>query len=76
MRNELQKHKKSDRIKWALTSVGFVLAFVLIAGLCLQLFGTGKTKPSEWFKKSDMEQTQTLPDDGKQESFVKYEIEI
>lgn len=58
MRNELQRHKRSDKVKWVLTSIAFVLAFVMIAGLCLQLFGTGKVKPSEWFKKSDGNQTE------------------
>lgn len=58
MKNELQRHKRSDKVKWVLTSIAFVLAFVMIAGLCLQLFGTGKVKPSEWFKKSDGNQTE------------------
>lgn len=64
MRNELQRHKKSDKIKWALTGVGFALVIVMIAGLCLQIFGKGKTKPSEWFNKTETEQTETLPDGG------------
>ena len=62
-RNELQRHKRSDKVKWAITGVAFVLIFVLIAGIGLQLFGKGKAKPSEWFKKSDSEQTEVLPED-------------
>lgn len=61
MRNELQRHKRSDKVKWVLTGIMFFLAFVMIAGLILQVFGTGKAKPSEWFKKQDSEQTEELP---------------
>ena len=50
MKNELKRHKKSDRIKWGLTAAAFVLVAVLLVGLCLQVFGHGKAKPSEWFK--------------------------
>lgn len=56
MRNELQRHKKSDKIKWTLTAITFVLFAVLLAGVCLQVFGNGKAKPSEWFKKADTPQ--------------------
>lgn len=62
---ELRQHKKSDKIKWVLTGIAFVLVAVMLTGICLQLFGTGKQKPSEWFKKPDTEQTTTeIPDDG------------
>lgn len=64
MRNELQRHKRSDKVKWVLTGIMFFLAFIMIAGLILQVFGTGKTKPSEWFKKQDSEQTEQLPAEG------------
>ena len=63
--NELNRHKKSDKIKWTFTGIAFLLIFVMFTGLCLQLFGTGKQKPSEWFKKPDTEQTQPeTPDNG------------
>lgn len=62
--NELKRHKKSDKIKWAFTGIAFVLVFVLLTGVCLQIFGTGKQKPSEWFKKPDTEQTQPKEDSG------------
>lgn len=64
--NELRRHKKSDKIKWAFTCIAFVLVFVMLMGMCLQLFGTGKQKPSEWFKKPDTEQNQpeTSDDNG------------
>lgn len=64
MRKELQRHKRSDKVKWVLTGIMFFLAFIMIAGLILQVFGTGKAKPSEWFKKSDSEQTEQLPAEG------------
>lgn len=55
---ELNKHKKSDRVKWIATAVAFGLLFIFIAGLCMQLFGKGKLQPSNWFKKTE----QTTPD--------------
>ncbi len=55
---ELNRHKAKDKIKWVFTGISFLLVFVMLAGMCLQLFGTGKVKPSEWFKKPDTEQTQ------------------
>lgn len=64
MRNELQRHKRSDKVKWVFMGILLFLAFVMIAGLALQVFGTGKTKPSEWFKKQDSEQTEQLPAEG------------
>lgn len=66
--NEFNKHKKSDKIKWAFTGIAFLLVFVMFTGLCLQLFGTGKQKPSEWFKKPDTEQTQPEENSGVNEA--------
>lgn len=62
--NELNRHKKNDKIKWAFTGIAFVLVFVILAGMCLQLFGKGKVKPSEWFKKEETKQTETVPEDN------------
>lgn len=63
MKNELQRHKTSDKIKWIFTVIGFVLVFALIAGICLQLFATDdKYKPSEWFKSTEKAAPET--DDG------------
>lgn len=60
MKNELQRHKKSDSVKWVLTAIAFILISVLLVGLCLQVFGSGKAKPSEWFKKSEnVEESET-----------------
>ncbi len=58
MKNELYRHKKSDRIKWTLTAIAFALSAVLLVSACLQLFGKGKVKPSEWFKKADKPQAE------------------
>lgn len=60
--NELNQHKRSDKIKWIITGVAFVLVFVLLAGVIMQVFGKGKVKPSEWGKKSETEQTQSAAD--------------
>lgn len=63
MKNELNQHKRSDKIKWIITGVAFVLVFVMLVGVIMQIFGKGKVKPSEWFKKPETEQTQTSADD-------------
>lgn len=60
--------KTNSNGKWIVTAIAFVLAFVLIVGLCLQVFGTGKARPSEWFKKND--QTEELPEEGGENAFV------
>lgn len=57
--SELKKHKTSDKIKWIATGIAFILVAVMLVGLCLQVFGTGKAKPTEWFKSSE-----TMPVDG------------
>lgn len=53
---------RRDRTKWILTAVVFLLIAVLLAGICLQLFGKGKVKPSEWFKKD--EQAEDFPEES------------
>ncbi|MGN0804998.1 MAG: hypothetical protein ACI4MS_06415 [Candidatus Coproplasma sp.] len=50
---DLNSHKKSDKVKWIISGVAMVLAFILIIGLFLQVFGQGKVKPSEWFTKDE-----------------------
>ncbi len=61
-RHELQRHKKSDKIKWIATGVAFLLVALILVGVCLQIFGKGKVKPSEWFAK-DKSQSEQTPDD-------------
>lgn len=74
MRNELQRHKRSDKVKWVFTGIMFILAFVMIAGLALQVFGTGKTKPSEWFKSEKQEETETIEEPSGEESASAFSI--
>ena len=56
---DLKSHKRSDGVKWVLTAIAFLLVALMIAGICMELFGKGKVKPSEWFKK-DEEQSGTV----------------
>ncbi len=63
-RHELQRHKKSDKIKWIATGVAFLLVALILVGVCLQLFGKGKAKPSEWFAKDKSQSEQTPKDNG------------
>ncbi len=60
--SELKRHKRSDAIKWTATAIAFVFVVIVLVGVCLQAFGKGKVKPSEWFKK-DEQTEQTTPDD-------------
>lgn len=62
--NNLKSHCKSDKIKWIITGVAFFLVLVILAGLCLQLFGTGKVKPTEWFKNSETQTSEVEDSDG------------
>lgn len=67
MRNEFYQHKKSDKVKWIITAVAFVLVTVMLVGICMQIFAKNeKYKPSEWFKKPA--QTQPLPEEKNNDS--------
>lgn len=57
--NDLNSHVNSDKVKWIATGIAFIFVAVMLLGLCLQVFGKGKAKPTEWFKP-----TETLPVDG------------
>ena len=54
--NDLNSHKTKDSIKWAVTAVMFLLVIALLIGLCLQVFGSGKQQPTEWFSESEEKQ--------------------
>lgn len=54
---DLNRHKKGDKVKWFFTGLAFFLVIITIVGMCLQLWGKGKVKPSEWFKHEETEQT-------------------
>ncbi|PWM71837.1 MAG: hypothetical protein DBX59_07915 [Bacillota bacterium] len=63
MSYDLNKHKKSDKVKWVFTGITFVLVFVLLAGVFMQLFMPDGKKPADWFK-PDKQEEQPLPDQG------------
>ena len=56
---ELDDHKKRDKANRIVTAISLLLITVMLIGLCLQVFGKGKVKPSEWFEKSDTQTEQT-----------------
>ena len=56
--SNLYQHEQSDKRKWIVTAISFFLVAVLFVILGLQVFGTGKQKPSEWFQKPPTEQTE------------------
>ena len=60
--SDLHNHKNKDRIKWSLTALTFLLVIVLLVGLCLQVYGSGKLKPTEWFSEDEETQAQPLPE--------------
>lgn len=61
--NELRQHKRSDKIKWAITFTAIILMAILIVGLCMQLFAADKYKPAEWFKKPEQVEGEQPKDD-------------
>lgn len=48
MNEDLNQHKKSDKIKWFVTSVVMFLVIILLVGICMQIWGSDKVKPSNW----------------------------
>ncbi len=63
MRDEMQRQKKHDKIKWVLTGIAFFLIAAIVTALCLEIFGKGKVKPSEWFG-GDEQERETVIDGG------------
>ena len=61
MREELNRHKRRDRVKWIFTFIALFLAFIMLIALCMQLFCKGKFQPSNWFKKTE-ETIPSVPD--------------
>ena len=57
--SNFNKHVKSDKIKWIATGIALLFISLIIVGVCLQVFGKGKVKPSEWFKKDETKTEQT-----------------
>lgn len=50
MRNDSKRNGSTGK---AILSAVCIIMSIIIVGLCLQLFGRGKAKPSEWFNKGD-----------------------
>lgn len=61
---ELNDHKKRDKFKWVATAISLFFITVLLIGLCLQVFGNGKVKPSEWFVKEQKQTEQTTDENN------------
>lgn len=70
MNNEFFSHKRSDRIKWIIAAIAILLVAVMVIGLCLQLFGKGKAKPSEWFDKTEQTTSDNQPDNEQSGSII------
>ena len=74
--NELHRHKRSDKIKWVFTAIAFILVAALLVGLFLQVFGTGKMRPSEWFNQSTEEQTPEENESGLLEETFSHGVKL
>lgn len=66
----MEKRFKRSAAKWALIISACLLVAAFIVGVCLQTFGTGKAKPSEWFDSGKQEELtvgggMVLPDNEK-----------
>lgn len=72
--NDLNRHKKSDSVKWFFTAITFILLIVMVVGVCLQVFGTGEMKPSEWFKPDEGQQPPSEATDGNGEELISGEV--
>ena len=70
MNNEFYNHERSDRIKWIIAAIAILLVAVMVIGLCLQLFGKGKAKPSEWFDKTEQTTPDNQPDNEQSGSII------
>lgn len=66
--SNLNKHIKSDKIKWIATAVALFFISAMLIGMGLQMFGHGKQKPSEWFTKPDKNVEQPVEVDESDES--------
>lgn len=60
--SDLNRHVRSDKVKWVFTAIAFVLAFVMIIGLALQSFMPDGKKLTDWFAKE--EQQEVVPEEG------------
>lgn len=50
--SKLSSHERKDKVKWIITAIAFVMAFIMLAGILMQqLLPEGK-KPSDWFEQT------------------------
>lgn len=47
--SNISKHEKRDKIKWIITGIALVLAFILIGGLMMQAYMPEGKRPTDWF---------------------------
>ena len=48
MNNNLERHKRSDKAKWAFTAIAFILVFVMLGGLIAAV--VTETNPADWIQ--------------------------
>lgn len=63
MKRQFEQHRQKDRVRFSILAFVLFLVTLTVVGMCLQLFGNGKVKPSEWFKKND-KQIETSADEN------------
>lgn len=60
MRNEFQRHKKSDGVKWAITGIVLFLIIALLAGAIAAI--VTETNPADWGEMIEQEFKQPADD--------------
>ena len=61
MNNNLERHKRSDKAKWAFTAIAFILVFVMLGGLIAAV--VTETNPADWIQ-ALKDRTETEGPDG------------
>lgn len=64
--SKLTNHERKDKVKWVITAIAFVLAFVMIIGVFMQTFMPEGQRPTDWFEKQpaqEEELPEELPED-------------
>ena len=63
--SKLSSHERKDKVKWVITAIAFVLAFIMLAGVFMQVFLPEGKKPTDWFDKvENVEQEEETPDEN------------
>lgn len=60
--SKLTNHERKDKVKWVITAIAFVLAFVMIIGVFMQTFMPEGQRPTDWFDKQPA-QEEELPEE-------------